>query len=308
MSDMNNKIFSLEFLKPQYWALWIILLLLRILVLLPFPILIKLGEGLGTLLYHLNIKHRRIAEANIAAAFPELEANKQKELVKGTIKGTMITLFELPLFWWGSNRRLRKRFEIEGMENMQKVLAQGHGAILMGGHFTPMLMCGRMLAMDLPFNILVMPAKNKLFEAIMHHYRERFYHGIINSHDIRTMVKALKNNEICWYSPDQDLGGNNIVFAPFMGIQTATITATSRLAKLSKSPIVPINFERTKNNRGYRLKILPAWDNFPSGDDIEDATRVNVFLEQHIQKVPDQYLWVHRRFKTRPAGEPSIYK
>ncbi|MDH5182544.1 MAG: LpxL/LpxP family Kdo(2)-lipid IV(A) lauroyl/palmitoleoyl acyltransferase [Gammaproteobacteria bacterium] len=305
---MNPRILSVQFLSPKYWPIWIILLLLRALVLLPFPVLIKLGEGLGTLLYHLRLKHRHIAEVNIALAFPTLSADEQQKLVKETIKGTIITLFELPLFWWASNTRLRKRFVIEGMENIEKVLEHGRGAILMGGHFTPMLMCGRMLAMDLPFNILVMPAKNKLFEAIMQHYREKFYAGIINSHDIRGMVKALKKNEICWYSPDQDLGGDNIVFAPFMGIQTATITATSRLAKLSKAPIVPINFERIKNNRGYRLKILPAWENFPSGDDVEDATRVNEFLEQHIQEVPDQYLWVHRRFKTRPKGEPSLYK
>ena len=304
---MNPQIASIEFLKPQYWPIWFILLLLRILVLLPFPVLMRLGEGLGSLLYHLRVKHRHIAEVNIAAAFPNLDTKKQQRLVKETLQGTMITLFELPLFWWASNRRLRKRFEVKGLENIHKVLEQGCGAIMMGGHFTPMLMCGRMLAMDLPFNILVMPAKNKLFEAVMHHYRKKYYAGIINSHDIRGMVKALKKNDICWYSPDQDLGGDNIVFAPFMGVQTATITATSRLAKLSKSPIVPINFERTENNSGYRLKILPAWDNFPSGDDIVDATRVNTFLEQHIKEVPAQYLWVHRRFKTRPEGEKGFY-
>lgn len=305
---MKTRIFTLKHINPKNLPLWFIFILLRVLVILPYPVLVLLGKGLGSLLYRLPLKHRHIARCNIRAAFPDLTASDQEKMVKENFKSTLVALVELPLFWFASNRRLRKLYKIEGMEHMDQARAMGKGVIMMGGHFTSMLMCGRLLAIDLPFNILVMRAKNEFFEAIMQHYREKYYAGIIDSHDIRTMVKALKKNEICWYSPDHDLGPQGAVFAPFMGIQAATITATARLAKMSGSPIVPINFERNQDNSGYTLRFLTPWTDFPSGDDIADATRLNQFIEAHVKEVPEQYFWLHRRFKTRPQGEPDFYR
>lgn len=297
----------MKFISPKYWPLWLLFIILRIVVILPFPILIKLGEAIGLLLYHANIRNRRYAEINIDKAFPDITKNKRDELVKENFKSTAITLFELPLSWWASTRRLKKLYTIEGLTLIKETLKNGHGAIMMGGHFTSMLMCGRLLAIELPFNILIMPANNKLFETVMEHYRNKHYAGVINTNDIRTLVKALKRNEICWFSPDQDLGLGNSVFAPFMGIQAATITSTARLAKLSKAPLVPIKFNRTNNNKKYSIELSEHWNDFPSGDDVADATRVNQFIESHIRNYPEQYVWVHRRFFTRPDGEEHFY-
>lgn len=296
-----------RFLSPRHWPTWIGLGLLRLTSLLPYRALVKTGEILGTLLHLIPSSRRYIVDTNLRLCFPELEQAQRDQLSKANFQHTTLALLETPYSWWRAPAELEKLVVIEGMEHMQQALAGGRGAIMMGAHFTSMLMCGRLLAMHLPFHILVKPAKNPLYEALMRSFRERDYAGIINADDLRSMVRTLKRGEIVWYSPDQDLGRDRSVFAPFMGVATATITATARLAKMSGAPVVPINFERLPDNCGYRMHLLPAMEGFPSGDDVADATRINHFIEEHVREVPEQYLWAHRRFKTRPPGEPGVY-
>ncbi len=296
-----------RFLSPRHWPTWIGLGLLRLTSLLPYRALNKIGEVLGSLLYRLPSSRRHIVDTNLRLSFPELNQTQRDQLSKENFQHTTLALLETPYSWWREPEELEKLVVIDGMEHMQQALAGGHGAIMMGAHFTSMLMCGRLLAMHLPFHILVKPASNPLYETLMRSYRERDYAGIINADDLRSMVRALKRGEIVWYSPDQDLGRNRSVFAPFMGVPTATITATARLAKMSGAPVVPINFERLPDCRGYRMRLLQAMEGFPSGDDVADATRINRFIEEHVREVPEQYLWAHRRFKTRPLGEPGVY-
>jgi Kdo2-lipid IVA lauroyltransferase/acyltransferase len=296
-----------HFLAPRHWPTWLGLGLLRLTTLLPYRALVKAGELLGWMLYRIPSSRRHIVDTNLRLCFPELNQSQRDQLSRRNFQHTALALLETPYSWWCAPAKLEKLVTIEGIEHMQQALAGGRGAIMMGAHFTSMLMCGRLLAMHLPFHILVKPAKNPLYETLMRFYRERDYAGIINADDLRSMVRTLKRGEIVWYSPDQDLGRNRSVFAPFMGIPTATITATARLAKMSGAPIVPINFERLPDNRGYRMRLLPALEGFPSGDDVADATRINHFIEEHVREVPEQYLWAHRRFKTRPPGEPSVY-
>lgn len=296
-----------HYLAPRHWPTWLGLGLLRLLSLLPYPVLIRLGDWLGNLLYLLPSRRKHIVATNLKLSFPELDESARKALCRQNFRHTAVALLETPYSWWASKEKLEKLIHIEGMEHMQAALASGKGAIMMGGHFTSMLMCGRLLAMHLPFHILVKPAKNPLYEALMRRYRQRDYAGVINTDDLRGMVKALRRGEIVWYSPDQDLGRERSVFAPFMGVPAATITATARLAKMSGAPIVPINFERLADAKGYRMQLLPAFADFPSGDDVADASRVNRFIEEHVREVPAQYLWAHRRFKTRPEGEPRVY-
>lgn len=298
---------SWPYLAPRYWPTWLGLGLLRLAIVLPYRLLLRLGTGIGVLAYATLPRRRRIVQANIRLAFPHLTPSEQQQLVKAHFRSAGMAVVETPLAWWGSERRLRRLYQIEGWEHLQAAQALHRGIIMLGGHFTPMLICGRLLALDLRFNILVKPASNDLFEAIMHRSREHQYGGVIMSDDLRGMVRALKRDEVCWYSPDQDFGRDGSVFAPFMGIPTATITATARLAKLSQAPILPINFERLPAG-GYRLRFLPPWTDFPSGDDVADATRINQFIEAHVHEVPAQYLWSHRRFRTRPEGKSKMYR
>ncbi len=297
-----------DYLAPRHWPTWLGLGLLRLFTLLPYPAMLLAGRLIGELLFTLLPRRRRIVETNLRLSFPELDERQRRTLARRNFHYSATALLEVPYGWWRSPRYLERLTHIEGMEHMEAALAQGRGAIMMGGHFTSMLICGRLLAMHLPFHILVKPAKNPLYESLMRSYRQRDYAGVINTDDLRGMVKALKKGEIVWYSPDQDLGADRSVFAPFMGVSTATITATARLAKMSKAPIVPINFERLPGGLGYRMRLLPPMEAFPSGDDVADATRVNQFIEAHVREVPDQYLWAHRRYKTRPDGEPNPYR
>jgi KDO2-lipid IV(A) lauroyltransferase len=291
-----------KFLAPRHWPTWFALGVMRLLTLIPYRAMLRLGDALGGLLYLLLARRRHIVTTNLKLALPELNEPQRLALAKENFRHTAGALLETPYSWWGAREALQRLTRIEGMEHMTRALAQGRGVIMLGGHFTSMLICGRLLAMQLPFHILVKPAKNPLYEALIRRYRERDYAGVINTDDLRGMVRTLRRGEVVWYSPDQDLGADISVFAPFMGIPTATITATARLAKMSGAPVVPINFERLPDGRGYRLRLLPALENFPSGDDVADATRINRFIEEHVREVPEQYLWAHRRFKTRPDG------
>jgi Kdo2-lipid IVA lauroyltransferase/acyltransferase len=296
-----------HFLHPRYWLTWLGLSFLWLLVQLPYPLLLKVGNALGMLLYRLVRRRRHIAETNIRLAFPALNAQQQKTLVKDHFRANGMAMLEIGLSWWGSEKRLRRLVQIDGLEHLQHALAQGHGAIMLGGHFTCLIIAGRMLALEIPFNIVVKKSHSDMFEALMHHYRSRQYQGLINSLDMRSMLRTLKNNRVLWYAPDQDFGSRAAVFAPFMGIATACLNSTSRMAKISRAPVIFIDFERRPGTQGYYLKLHPALENFPSGDDAKDAGRINELIEQHVHAVPEQYFWVHRRFKTRPPGEPGLY-
>lgn len=297
-----------RYLAPRFWPTWFGFLLLRLSTLLPYSWLLKLGRGVGNLAYHLIPRRRNIVTTNIRLAFPDKSESAQQQLIRENFHSSGIAIFEVALAWWGKPARLRSLYRVEGLEHMDAALENGKGAIMLGGHFTPMLLCGRLLALELPFNILVKPAKNPLFEAMMAHYRTQQYGGVIDSGDLRSMVKALKRNEICWYSPDQDFGREGSVFAPFMGVQTATLTMTARLAKMSRAPIVPIDFHRHTDGSGYTLTLRKPWFDFPSGEDVADASRINAFLQEQVERYPAQYLWAHRRFRTRPEGEAALYQ
>ncbi len=307
MQQSDSPFRPARFLAPRHWPTWAALGLFRLLVLLPYPWQLRMGAALGDLSRYLLPRRRRIVTTNIAMAFPHLSSEQQRQLVKSALRNSGVAVFETLLSWWASEEWLKSRYRIEGMEHLQEAWKEGKGVILLGGHFTSMILCGRMLATELPFQILVKRAKNPLFEAIMRHYREKYYEGIIDSHDLRAMLRALKENRVCWYAPDQDFGRRHAIFAPFMGVPTATLTITARLARLSGAPVLPIGYRRLPEGKGYRITISPPLQDFPSGDALRDATRINQLIENQVREIPDQYLWAHRRFKTRPPGEPRFY-
>ncbi len=299
---------SAHLLHPRHWPSWLGLGLLWLTVKLPYPVLLRLGGALGNLLYHLVRRRRHIAETNIRLAFPELDPQQQTELVKAHFRASGIAFLEIGLSWWGDEKRLKQLSHINGLEHVQHALAQGHGVILLSGHFVCLIITGRLLAQELAFNIVTKKSHSAVFEALMRRHRLQHYQGLVDSTEMRSMIKALKNNQVLWYAPDQDFRHRgSAVFVPFMGVQTATLTTTARLAKTSKAPVIYTEFERLPGTQGYQVTLHPPMENFPCGDDIEDAHRVNEVIEQQVRKVPEQYLWTHRRFKTRPEGEPGVY-
>jgi KDO2-lipid IV(A) lauroyltransferase len=296
-----------QFIGPKFWPTWFVLGLMWLTAQLPFAWQLRIGAMLGRAMYMLSKRRRHIAATNIALAFPNRSSKEQKILLKANFRSTGIALIEVGLAWWGSQKRLRRLVHTEGLEHIQQALELGKGVIMLGGHFTTLIISGRLLAMELPFNIVIKKSHNKLFEAMMSHYRKQQYQGLIDTTDMRSLLKTLRNNKVCWYAPDQDFGNRQSVFAQFMGINTVTLTTTARLAKTTGASVVYIDFERLPNAQGYQLTLHPALQDFPSGDDIKDARRVNALIEKHVHEAPDQYLWIHRRFKTRPPGELGFY-
>ncbi len=296
-----------RFVAPRHWPTWLGLGLMRLVSLLPWSLQIRLGSALGSLLYHLIHSRRRVADINLRHCFPEMAASEREQLVRDTFRASAISIFEGGMSWWGSDRRLKPLYQIEGLEHLQAARAQGRGVILLGGHYTTLEISGRFLAYHVEgLQPIYKPARNPLFEAVLAHSRKRLFDDLLNSTDMRTILRNLKKGKVVWYAPDQDFGRERSVFAPFFGVPTATLNTTARMARLSKAPIVPYTSERLADGR-FVIRLQAALENFPSGDDLEDASRTNRILEEQIRRVPAQYLWVHKRFKTRPEGEPGFY-
>jgi KDO2-lipid IV(A) lauroyltransferase len=289
--------------------MWVGLGVLRLCALLPYPILLLLGGGLGRLMYRLIPKRRHVARTNLRLCFPELDEAAREKLVRATFRAAAISVFENALSWWGGERRLRRLYRIEGLENYAAARAQGKGVILLGGHYTTLEISGRFLAFHIDgLQPIYKRAHNPLYEAVMVRQRRRLFDDLLQSTDMRTIVRNVKAGKTVWYAPDQDFGRERSVFAPFFGVATATLTTTARLARLTGAPVLPYVSERLPGAQGYRIALLPALEDFPGGNDLADATRVNAVLEQQVRAMPEQYLWIHRRFKTRPEGEPDLYR
>lgn len=305
----NNATFrAKDFLAPKYWLTWLGIGVLYLTVWLPYPLMLRLGTALGWLAYYLTPRRRRITRTNIRKVYHDIDEEEVRRLVKRCFYSSSIALFEAAWAWWASDQKLKPLYRIEGLEHLKAAEKKGKGVILLGGHWTTIEILGRLLAYHAN-NIYTTykPAHNSLFEELITYNRSRMNKGIIASGNMRGILKLLKDKQLLWYAPDQDFGIERSVFAPFMGIQTATLTMTARLAKTSGATVVPLYSERLPGTQGYRVRIGRILENFPCGDDVRDATTVNRVIEEQVKLTPSQYLWIHRRFKTRPEGELPFY-
>jgi len=291
----------------RYWPTWLTLGLLRCMVLLPYHAQLATGRWLGLVFSRFARQRRHIAATNIALCFPELTAAAQRHLLREHFAALGIGLVEMAMSWWERADRLQRLARVDGLEHLQQALQAGHGVILLSAHFTTLEIGGRLLALAAPFHVMYREHKNPVIEHVMHNARTRNYERAIPRHDLRAMLRSLQGNMPIWYAPDQDHGLNHSLFVPFFGVAAATITATSRLARMSGAAVVPFIPRRLPNGKGYQLTLFPALDNFPGASLEADTRRINALLEAHIREQPAQYLWVHRRFKTRPPGEPGVY-
>jgi Kdo2-lipid IVA lauroyltransferase/acyltransferase len=296
----------LDLILPRYWATWLGLGVLRAIELLPFPVQRRIGKALGRLIRHLPLAYVRIARRNIELCMPSLSPQNQADLLDRHCQSLGMALCETADTWWSSDRRVHQLAEVQGLENLHAALAKGRGAIMIGGHFTTIEIATRILGTVVPLNVVYRPTKNAVLSHIM--YTSFSHHGKPIAHDdIRTMIRALKKNEAVWYAPDQSYRNKGAAMVNFFGIPAATTTATSRLARISGAAVLTYFPERLPGNAGYRVVIGPALENFPGADAACDAERFNRLLEAQIRRVPEQYLWVHRRFKGLSADYPDYY-
>ena len=291
---------------PRYWATWVGLSVLRTIELLPFRVQRHIGSALGKLIRRLPLAYVRIARRNIDLCMPTLSERDRADLVDRHCESLGMGLCETANTWWSSDRRVHKLAEIQGLENLQAALAKGRGAIMIGGHFTTIEIATRILGTVVPLNVVYRPTKNAVLSHTMFTSFSRNGKPIAHD-DIRTMIRALKKNEAVWYAPDQSYRNKGAAMVNFFGIPAATTTATSRLARISGAAVLTYFPERLPGNAGYRVVIGPALEDFPGVDPVDDVERFHALLEAQIRRVPEQYLWVHRRFKGLSADYPDYY-
>jgi len=273
---------------------------------MPLWLSLSLGAGIGRLAYVLAPARRRVAEINLALCFPHMSAQQREQLLRNTLRNIGISVAEMAVALWGADKKLSDRYSLEGLEHMTRAQASGRGILLVGCHFTTLDVAARLLSRHVKYDMLYRKDPNPLLAYQLISARESFAGEAIVRSDTRKLIRRLREGHVVWYAPDQDFGAEHSVFAPFFGVQAATVTGTARVAKLGKAVVLP--FSHYRNERGhYCLLIHPPLEHFPGGDDVADATRINQFFEQAIALQPDQYFWVHRRFKTRPPGERRLY-
>ena len=293
--------------QPRYWPMWFFFGLLRLMALLPYGALLKLGGVIGKCIQLISGQRQRIVDINLQHCLPELSNQERKKIKSRCYKNIGISLLEMSMCWWWPEHRLKPLVEIRGQEHIDAALASGRGVILLSGHFTSLEIGGRLLALYLPFQVMYRTQKNRLFDSYLYKQRSRYLANVISRKNTRQLIKGIKKLIPTWYAPDQNFRKERNVFAPFMGVPTATITASSRLAQSSGAVMLPFYPERKTDGSGYVLWIDPPLENFPSGDDLADATLINASIEKFVYQHPDQYFWIHQRFKTRPPGEAKIY-
>ena len=288
--------------------MWLFIGVLRLASLFPYKFLLTLGQLLGKLIGQLPGARQRIIDINLKRCFPELSTVERQRIKSRCYQNIGISILEMSMCWWWSEKRLKPLVEIRGQEHIDATLASGRGVILLTGHFTSLEIGARLLALFMPVQVMYRVQKNKFFDSYLYSKRSRYFVNTISRKNTRQFIRGIKNLVPTWYAPDQNFRRERTVFAPFMGVPTATLTASARLAQSSGGVMLPFYPERKRDGSGYILWIEPPLENFPTGDDVADASRINASIEKYVRQHPEHYMWIHQRFKTQPQGEPGFYK
>lgn len=305
---MTEPAVSPRLFHPRQWPAWLAVALLRAGIRLPRAWLFGAARGLGRSFIRLGKRRAEIARINLGLCFPELSAAERDDLTRRHFEAAAVGLFELALGWWAPTRRLPQA-EVRGLEHLRAALDLGKGVILLSAHFTTLEIGGRLLAEaapELPLKAMYRPNENPVLEHLIRRNRIARFGEPIKRDDIRGLIRALRRGEAVWYASDQNYGHQHSVFAPFFGIPAATNTATARIARSTGAAVVPF-FTRRLADGGYEQVIEPALEDFPTADPARDAERINRLIEGWVRQAPEQYFWMHRRFKDRPGDEPRFY-
>ena len=274
---------------------------------LPLSILALLGRGVGLLLYPLARERRHVTLTNLKLCFPQWSAAEHTRVARAHFQCVARAFLEHGYLWWSSKEQIQKFVRVEGLEHWQAI--QGKPVIWLAPHFAGLDMGGSRIITDWKGISIYSKQKNAAFDRVLLHGRTRFVTPVLFSRQdgIRPVVKAMREGLPLYYLPDMDFGARDAVFAPFFGVPAATITGLSRMARLARAVVQPVVTRQLPGGQGYVLKFYPAWENFPTDDVDADTRRMNAFIEDRVREMPEQYYWVHKRFKTRPPGEPSPY-
>ena len=299
--------FKISYLGPKYWGVWIGVLLLYIITWLPLPVIQFIGARIGKLIALIVPKRAKVARRNIELWNPSLTDREIDALVKENIKRTGMALFETAMGWWWPSWRVRRAIEIEGYEHVEAALKRGKGVFGMALHNMNLEFACRGIGYFHPSIAFYRKHNNPLMDYLQYHGRNRSNKYMIHKRNAKALLEALDEKELCLYLPDQDYGRKQSIFVPFGGVkETATTTATLMFIRRSNSVPMMITSQYTK--RGYKIKIYPPLEHLGDMDDISALTELNTHVDSAVKEQPESYLWMHKRFKTRPTPEsPSLY-
>lgn len=296
--------------KPPFWRhlfSWLIYFKLWTWAQLPFRMLLGIGVMIGVAFKHLSKSRRNVIQKNIATCFPELNESQQTELINQNYRETGMMVSQTLKAFLSWDGGLFKNLNIEGSEYLERAQTTGQGVLLVSGHFTALDIGGRVICEKFPVSGVYRPHKNHVQEYVVKQSREKYAKNMFTRDELKGIIKELKAGGIVWYAPDQDYRRGQSIFSNFFGTQASTITATHQLARISGCQVMFYSVIRITEKPYFKLAISPPLENFPSKDPQLDTDRINQGIESMVKDAPEQYLWLHKRFKTRPEGENKFY-
>ena len=276
---------------------------------LPLPVLSRCGNALGSLSFHLGRRRRHIVLVNLRLCFPELSEAQRQQLARAHFRVLGRSMLERSLLWWASTERLSRLITVVGDDQLRTLVEAGRPVLMLTPHFVGLDAGGAAIAMRFDCASIYAVQSNRVFDRLLLRGRQRFGDQLLLSRQepVRSSVRAMKAGRPLYYLPDMDFGRRDSIFVPFFGVQTATVPGLSRLARLAGATVVPCLTRILPDAAGYLVMVGEPWQDFPSRDVEADTARMNAWIEEAIRSMPEQYYWVHRRFKTRPEGESRPY-
>lgn len=281
---------------------------------LPLPLLGRLGKGVGSLLFIVMGPRREIALTNLRLTMPQLSEQQRRDLARQHFQAYSRSVLERSILWWAPEARLRKLIQVETSDGMPPgqipvAAMTGKPTILLCPHFVCLDVGGAAIAMEASASSMYVAQKNKVFDEVLRMGRARFkpVKLFTRQDGIKPILRALKDKLPYFMLPDMDFGDKDAEFVPFFGVPAATLTATARIAAATGGQVMPVIATFLPDYAGYRVKFYPVWENYPGTDMVEATRRMNAFIEERVKEAPAEYFWTHKRFKTRPEGEPSFY-
>jgi KDO2-lipid IV(A) lauroyltransferase len=295
-----------QFLLPKYWPTWFGLFFLRLISSLPWAIVARFSDILGSVAFKFYNSRRLIAERNISACFPDYTQEQVQQTAKRSFQLGAQAIFFTGVAWWASRKRYKSLVQFDS-HLIDECMEENQNLIILIPHFVGLELAGMSIAIDYEITSMFQYAKNELIHHFVETKRTRFGGYLVERKEpLRKLLKLLRKGSPFYYLPDQDAGRKGR-FVPFFGIPASSYDMLGKMAKMSNAKVFPCSSEILENGKGLRVTLHPPLENFPTGDDDKDTTTQNLAMENVIRQMPEQYLWGHKRFKSRPDGEPPFY-